>query len=348
MHKIRLGIIGTGLAFERLHYPALQELKDHYEIAAVCDRNPEKLEKWRNRLGLEPADTYTDFREMLNRPDIDAVDILVPIEANFSVTEAAAKAGKPIICEKPLAPTRKQAEAARELPKKYGVPILIAENYRYDEEINIIRDLVRTRAIGEVYYFIYNRVIDFPEDMKTDSFAATEWRQHPQFPGGAILDTGVHDIAALRHIFGAVEFVHAFGVPQAEDFAPYTVVQAHLKFKNGIIGQFSFFTAGKEMQRPLIGLRIFGSNGMIYLEESSCGTVNVAYNDGESRQIPYQSNRGFYNELLNFYKAAIGEEPISVPPEMEFGDTETIFAILDSVRTGETAAVDRTSAYELV
>lgn len=129
MHKIRLGVIGTGLAFERLHYPALQELNDKYEIAAICDRNPAKVEKWRPILNLDPGDAYTDFREMLKRADVDAFDIIVPIESNFTVTEAAAKTGKPIICEKPLAPTKEQAEAARNLPRKYKVPIMIAENY---------------------------------------------------------------------------------------------------------------------------------------------------------------------------------------------------------------------------
>src|SRR5690606_4157200 len=128
---------------------------------------------------------------MLKRADVDAFDIIVPIESNFTVTEAAAKTGKPIICEKPLAPTKEQAEAARNLPRNYKVPIMIAENYRYAEETNLIRDLVRTNAVGDTYYFIYNRVMDFPQDMEKDTFAATEWRQHPEFPGGAIFDTGV-------------------------------------------------------------------------------------------------------------------------------------------------------------
>jgi predicted dehydrogenase len=69
----------------------------------------------------------------------------------MKVTEEVAKAGKPIICEKPLAPTREQAMAFRQLPKKYDVPIMIAENYRYNDEINIIRDLVRTKDIGDVF-----------------------------------------------------------------------------------------------------------------------------------------------------------------------------------------------------
>lgn len=347
MKKLRMGIIGTGMAFERLHYPAYQELKDKFEIIALCDSDVQKAENWRNTLGLKPEDIYRDFHEMVQRQDIDAFDIMVPIELNYEITEDVAQAGKPIVCEKPLAPTREQAEAARDLPKRFNIPIMIAENYRHNDEINIIRDLIRTEDIGTVYYFMQNRVVDFPQDMLKNKFPAKEWRQYPEFPGGAFLDTGVHDIAALRHIFGAIDHVQAFGRNQTEDYAPYAVIQSNLQFKSGVIGNFTFFSAGKEMQRPLIGLRIIGTKGMIYLEERDCGTVNVAYNDGTSRQIPYQPQRGYYHELLNFYRAATGEEPLSVTPELEYGDAMTIFAILDSIKEQRIIPVDQEQEFNL-
>ena len=346
MKKIKIGIIGMGMAFERLHYPALQKLNDKFEVAAICDEDIEKAKNWQETLNLSPNDIYKDYQQILKRDDIDAFDLLVPIELNYEIAEEIARSGKPFICEKPLAPTKKQAVAARQLSQKYDVPILIAENYRYNDEINVIRDLINSGEIGSVKYFIQNRVINFPHDMKKNKFAATEWRQHPEFPGGVILDTGVHDIGALHHIFGAIDKVQAFGVKEKEEFSPYSVIQANLRFKSGLTGQFSFFSTGKEMQRPLIGLRIFGSKGMIYLEERDCGTINVAYNDGNSRQIPYAPQQGYYHELLNFYKAAAGEEPISVTPELEYGDTMTIFAILESVRENRIVEVDESISYE--
>jgi predicted dehydrogenase len=326
-----MGIIGTGMAFERLHYPAYQKLTDRFVIAAICDLDIQKAKNWQDTLGLSDQDVYSDFRKMIVRSDIDAIDIMVPIESNFQVTEEVAKAGKPIICEKPLAATQEQAKVAKGLPRRYDVPIMIAENYRHNDEIKIIRDLVRTKEIGTVRYFLQNRVANIPQEMLKNTFAAKEWRRHPKFPGGVLYDTAVHDIAALQHIFGAVERVHAFGVKQEEDFAPYVVVQANLSFRSNITGQFTFFCAGSEMQRPLVGLRIFGTDGMIFLEERDCGTVNVAYNNGTSKQIPYQPQMGFYHELLNFYKAATGEEPLSVTPELEYGDAMVIFAMLDSI-----------------
>ena len=162
---------------------------------------------------------------------------MVPIEENFTVArqvaEVIAGSHKGLICEKPLAPDMEQARLARKLPEKYSIPVLIAENYRYNHETKLIRRIVDEKGSGDALYFIQNRVIDTPEDMRKSTFAAKEWRQHPDFPGGVILDTGVHDIAALHYVFGAIEQVQAYGVPQEEDFAPFAVLQANLKFRSG-------------------------------------------------------------------------------------------------------------------
>ncbi len=347
MRRLRMGIIGAGMALEKLHYPAYQELADKYQIVALADVDPDKARLWAGKLGLDPEkDAYGDYREMMKRSDVDAFDIMVPITDNFEVADVVAKAGKPIILEKPLAPTPEQARACAALPGKHGIPVMIAENFRYNEEVDMIRDMIRTEKVGKPVYFMQNRVVFFPGDMaQKDKFPATEWRQRAHFPGGAIMDTGVHDMAMLRHVFGAMEMLHAFGVPQDDPFAPYAVVNVNIKFMSGLTGQFSFYCAGKEMQRPLVGLRIFCEKGMIYLEERDCGTINVAYNDGRSEQIPYRPQRGYYNELLNFYNAAIGKEPLSVTPEMEYGDAMTIFAILESVKTGHVVRVDQTDSY---
>lgn len=352
MHRLRVGVIGTGMAFDRLHYPAFQRLSDRYEIRALCDADPSKARAWAEKLNLPPDRVYADWREMVRRDDVDVIDIIVPIPLNYEVTEGVARAlsgqRKGIICEKPLAPNLAQAEAARELPRKYGVPIMIAENYRYNEEVNLIRDLVQTKRVGDVWYFLQNRVMDFPGDQVKDKFAAKEWRQHPDFPGGVITDTAVHDLAALRHIFGAIDRLQAFGRPLEDDYAPYAVINVNLLFKSGVTGQFTFFCAGREMQRPLVGLRIFGTEGMIYLEERDCGTVNVAHNDGRSEQLPYQPQQGFYNELLNFYNALAGQEPVAVPPELEYGDLKTAELILVSAREGRIVPVDESAVYQPV
>lgn len=99
------------------------------------------------------------------------------------------------------------------------------------------------------------------------------------------------------------------------------------------------------MQRPLIGLRILGRNGEIYQEERDCGAINIAYVNGQSKQVSYRPQRGYYNELLNFYNAYIGKEPISVTPEMEFGDTRTVLAVLESIEQETPVKVDEEDTF---
>ncbi len=340
MKKIRLGVIGTGLAWERLHYPAIQELGDKYEIVALANRTRKDAENFAARINLNVRNVYDDYNEMLKRTDIDAVDILVPIELNYIVSEAVAKAGKHFICEKPLAPDMEQAKKYLELSRKHKVMIMIAENYRYNEENNKIRDIINSGKIGEVIYFIRNNVTCFPREMTKDTYAGTEWRQHPDFRGGAFLDAALHDIAALRHIFGAVECVQAFGKPQKADFNPYVSINTNILFKSGVIGQYTYFPSGIESQKPLIGFRIFGRQGEIFLEDKTSGIINISYNDGRTEQVTYTPERGYYNELLNFYNAMNGIEQILVTPEMEYGDVKMVFDRLESISKRKIMYVD--------
>lgn len=346
MKKLRLGVIGTGLAWERLHYPALKELGDRYEIVALANRTKKDAEEFAKKINLDLDNVYDDYIEMLRRNDIEAVDILVPIELNYQVSEDVANAGKSFICEKPMAPDMEQAKKYLELTRKHIVKIMIAENYRYNEENNRIKQLISEGRIGDVVYFIKNNITCFPCEMGKDTYAGSEWRQHPDFPGGAFLDAALHDLAAVRHIFGAIECINAFGKPQKEDFNPYLSVNSNILFKSGIIGQYNYFPSGMEMQKPYVGFRIFGTKGEIYLEEKSCGIINIAYNDGRTEKISYTPERGYYNELLNFYNAMTGTESISVTPEIEYGDVKTVFDILDSVKSRNVIYVDEPRSRE--
>jgi len=346
--KVKVGIIGTGLAWERLHYPAYRELSDKYEIVAVCDVNFERAEEWGRRLILDPArDVFTDYRVMIERNDIQAVDIMVPISENHPVAETVAQAGKAVILEKPMGATLEQAYATLELPRRYGIQMMIAENFRYSEEFKIIRDLVRQKKLGEPVFFIYHNTGCFPCAMVKDTFSATEWRQHPEYPGGDILDAAIHNLAGIRHIFGGIKFLHAFGVPQKDEFSPYAAITVNLKFINGVAGEFSYYPAGREIQKPLVGLRIFCRNGMIYLEDNQCGIINLFYNDGYHEMVHFQPMRGYYNELLNFYNALTGLELIAVTPEMEIGDIKTVLAILQAINEEEVVIVDRTPRFTM-
>ena len=108
MNKIKLGIIGCGIATKELHWPALQKLKDKFEITMVCNHTEPKAKDFARIVGGVPY--VLDYRELLQNSNVEAVDIILPIHLNYQVTKDALEAGKHVIVEKPIAANLEQAK----------------------------------------------------------------------------------------------------------------------------------------------------------------------------------------------------------------------------------------------
>ena len=344
MDRVKIGIIGLGMAWERLHAPAFARLADKFEITAVCDRDSSKAREVAAFLNLPQESAYEDYNKMLAQADIEAVDTMVPIQENYECAAAVIKSGKHLLAEKPFASSPEAAKNLIRAKKKYGTKVMVAENYRYDEENVLIKQLMADHRIGNPVYFIDNHVTEFQKEMVGDGFARAEWRQHPPFEGGVLLDTGVHHIARQRFLFGDVLHLYASGRPSEVDFAPYSCVNAMLTFRHHVTGHYNFFMLGKETQSPLVGLRIFGTNGEIFMENRLSGFVNVSYKDGYHEAIPYQPEQGYYHELNNFYGALRLGEEITSTPEKAVGDIEVIFAMMASAAENVLLQVTKTRA----
>jgi len=336
MERIKLGIIGLGLAWERLHAPALARLTDRFEIVAVCDQDETKVREVANFLGLPDNAAYTDYSQMLERRDIEAVESLVPISGNFEVAAAVIRAGKHLVAEKPFAATQEAANELIAMRNKARTTVLVAENVRYEEQNILIKKIISSGQIGNPVYFIDNHVVLYQEDAERGGFGQTEWRQNPTYTGGVLMDSGVHHIARMRYLFGNANSVFSYGRMCSLSFSPYSCLNAILRFGDGIVGHYSFFLTGKETQVPPVGLRIFGTHGEIYLEDPHCGFVNVTYHDERPAEaIPYTSGQGYFHELEDFYTAVRLGAKIESTPEKAIGDIATVCALLESARLGE-------------
>jgi len=329
--RVKLGIIGIGMAWNRLHWPALAKLSGKYEITAVCNKTIEKAQNFANSISLPPDRVYADYREMLTRDDIDAIDVLVPISENFEVARDVLGSGRHLIAEKPFASSPKAAKELISLKNEKNLTVLVAENFRYEEENIIIKKLLTDKTIGEALSFIQVNGVDFEKEQTCDMFAAKEWRQHPAFEGGIFLDGGIHDIARMRFLFGDVDTISAIGLPQDKDYCAYAAISVLLRFQCGIAGQYSYLSAIGELNKPPVGLRIFCTEGEIYLESKECGKVQVFRKDGTNEDLPFAPGQGYYNELLNFWGALKNGDTIVSAPEKELGDIELIYEILQTL-----------------
>lgn len=340
MKKLNIGVIGCGMAWNRLHLPAVNKLKDNYSVVALSDINETSLNYSSKKVDLNKDSLYLNYKDMLKRSDIDVVVVAVPIHLNYEVARDVAMAKKNIICEKPIGETLEECTKFLKLEEEFGVKILVAENFRHDEENNIIKDIIADRKLGEPIYFIKNYIINFPELMQQNDFSAKEWRQHPKFKLGLFLDNCVHELACMRYIFGGVEKLCAFGEGTNKEYTPYTSIQALLKFQSGTSGYFSFWCEGEEKQKPKLGFRIFCTNGSIYLEDKYCGLINIYHNSGKVDKIAFTPKQGYYNEFLNFYNAIVKDQKITTTPIIEFGDTKLIFDIISSIEKEAVINVD--------
>ncbi|MDP9368713.1 MAG: Gfo/Idh/MocA family oxidoreductase [Chloroflexota bacterium] len=126
---IRLGIIGTGLAVEKLHWPALKRMPDRFRVAAFCDLERANAEHFAGYSGAAMEEYTADYHELLRREDVEAVLISLPIPLNEPVTRAALEAGKDVICEKPSGANEAEGRALVDLAAAHPErTVLIAEN----------------------------------------------------------------------------------------------------------------------------------------------------------------------------------------------------------------------------
>lgn len=146
---VRVGVIGAGTFAEECHIPGVQAHVQG-EVVALCARNREHAMDVATRFGV--PDVYTDYRDLLARPDIDAVTVATPDALHFPIVIAALEAGKHVFCEKPLAMNTDEAQQMTEMAGRSGRVAMVSFTFRYSRSLQALRQLIRQRAIGTPFY----------------------------------------------------------------------------------------------------------------------------------------------------------------------------------------------------
>lgn len=183
--KLRVGIIGAGNIATSAHLPSYQQLTDIVEVVAIADIVPERAQAAAEKFGIPQY--FASVEELLANVDVDYIDICTWTAAHAPVCIAAAKAGKNILCEKPLAATLEQGLAMEKAVKEAGVQFMLAVVTRYGAEQQKVRELYAEGVFGEIYAAktLYVRRRGTPGGWFTDKELAG---------GGPVLDIGVHAI----------------------------------------------------------------------------------------------------------------------------------------------------------
>lgn len=210
MKTLRVGMIGyrfMGKAHSNAwrQAPRFFPLKAGIEMAVICGRDARNVETARAQLGWEKA--VTDWREIVNSPDIDVVDINTPNDSHAEIAIAAARAGKHILCEKPLALNVKQCEAMVAAVKQAKVVNMVCHNYRRIPAIALAKRMINEGVIGRVFHYHAR----YAQDGIVDPNAPLVWRMQKNISGsGAHGDINSHIIDLGRHLVG--EFAEVSGL----------------------------------------------------------------------------------------------------------------------------------------
>ncbi len=149
--KLKAGIVGCGGIAKGKHLPCMEDI-ENLEIVAFCDLIIERAEWAKERYGTPDAIVCTDYKELLAIEDIDVVHVCTPNKEHAEISIAAMKAGKDVMCEKPMAKSAADAKLMVETAKETGRKLTVGYQHRHKAESIYAKKFIEDGGLGEIYY----------------------------------------------------------------------------------------------------------------------------------------------------------------------------------------------------
>lgn len=285
--KKRIGIIGYGWVAGANHRSSYSLAKDA-EIVAVCDINPDALEKAKKDFNLSEDCLFTDYKDLIDSGKCDMVDICTPNGMHCKQAKYALNAGLAVSIEKPVGVNSKEVDEVRKLAEEKGLPVFICFTWRHMPTTRFLKDTIDSGAIGKVYH-CYIKCI---KESGLWEGRRLEWRfQKEQAGTGVLCDLGSHMIDFLswmnEEIVGLSAntgiFIKERQKLDSDEWAPVTTDD----YANIIADLKSGATANIELSRcakteeQLVEFVIYGEKGYICFSNRVGEGLEICYGDKE-------------------------------------------------------------------
>jgi predicted dehydrogenase len=369
--KLNIGLIGGGF-MGRTHSNGYNRIGNFFPeleyqpvLKAVCFRNETKVKAFAEQWGFESYET--DWRKLIERDDIDAVDICTPNDTHAEIAIAAAKAGKMILCEKPLARNLEESAEMVDAIEKAGVRNTVWYNYRRIPAVTLAKNIVASGKLGKIYHYRANFLQDWTINENLPQGGEGLWRMDAAVAGSGVVgdllshcvDTaiwingGISEVSGMTETFvkermhqltGKVEEVH---IDDACSF--------FCRFNNGSLGLFES-TRYARGHKALYTFEINGANASIRWDLHDLNRLEYFDNGDESNlrgwrsihvtdgEQPYMNKwwvpglgigyeHSFVHQVADFLKSIETNTPCS-PTFKEALETQKVCqAVLDSAAT---------------
>jgi len=337
---LRIGVIGAGGIARMAHIPGYQACEGA-EVVALADVNEEAAHRTAEEFGI--AQVFTDYRDLLRVKAIDAVSVCTPNFMHKQPTVAALRAGKHVLCEKPIARTAAEGRAMVAAARKYRRQLMVALQWRFRPEAQTLKRYIQAGELGEIYY-AHARALRRRGIPGWGDFVDKE-----KSGGGPLIDIGVHILDTTLWLMGHPRPVSVTGAAYAkfghrrdvvglmgqwdvkrfsvEDFAVGMV-----RFANGasLLLEASFVANLKE---NVFNAHLYGTEaGACLLPLEIFGERHGAVTDTGFNKLP--KVRAHAAEVAAFVEAIRTNRPVPIPGEEALQATEIIDAIYASSASG--------------
>ena len=325
---VRVGIIGCG-GIASAHAAAYRALgSDVVRVTAAADTARHLADRRAAELGAGFAGD--DYRGVLERQDVDAVDICLPHHLHAEVAIAAARAGKHVLVEKPMACTLGECRAMVEAADARGVVLMVAQTQRYMPSYRGVRRLCASGELGTIQAVRFDSMQNAP-----DLLPPEHWLFDGRLAGGGVvISVSVHRIDLMRFLVGDVRRVLAVTRPGTEPYrrGAEDYAAAILEFANGAIGEHFATYSGFRLPYSEMFM-LFGSDGAVHALPPTGQGAGPAFFASRTRQDAHARAEGWDGQFTGF---------LPVPPDAtglpagENGFANEIAHFATCCRTGQT------------
>jgi predicted dehydrogenase len=377
MKKLNIGMIGYGF-MGRTHSNAFRQVTRFFDVPfepvlkVVCARNAERARAFAANWGFERIET--DWRKVVDAPDIDLVDIASPNDTHAEIAIAAAKAGKMVMCEKPLGRNAAEAEGMVDAVERAGVPNMVWYNYRRVPAVTLARAMMNENRLGRIFHYRAKFLQDWTISAELPQGGEGLWRLDVNVAGSGVTgDLLAHTIDTAMWLNGPIAEVTALTETFIKErkhslsgkMEPVRIDDASLflaRFENGSLATFEA-TRYARGHKALYTLEINGERGSLMWDLHDLHRLQFFDHRDEGqlrgwrdihitdREHPYMSRwwvpglqigyeHTFIHQAADFLNAA-GEGKSAAPTFRDGLLTDYVTdAVLESGRTRQWVAVE--------
>ena len=326
--KLGFALVGLGSLSTHQIAPALLKTK-YCRLAGIVTGTPAKADRWKRQYNIPDKNIYDydTMDQMADNPDIDVVYVVTPNALHADGTIKAAKAGKHVLCEKPMEVSVAKCEQMIAACKQAGRQLAIGYRLHFEpNNLECVR-LAREKVFGDT------KIIEAGFGFRIGDPA--QWRLNRALSGGGpLMDVGIYALQATRYLTGE-EPVQVSATSTVTDPMKFKDIEESItwqaRFHSGIIAN----CASSYAVSGIASFTVYAENGWFKLEDAyGYNGQHGSRSDGRKINLPPVNH--FATEMDKFSECILNNQPTTVPGEVGLRDIKIMMAIYEAARTGKT------------